>query len=685
MSSTGAFRRRTDATSSTTGDEGAGGPPTRRARRRGPNSAEADLGRDRRDGGVQGDEGRGVVEQPLPLEQCSRAVAAAAAAGDRADADGVGRRDDRAERERLRRTSSRARRARPGGEPDGERREHHEADRQGEDRVAAGPHLEEATSAAPRRTAGRAARRRAPPRARAAPAAAGRKAAATPTATSRRGADQPTFRDRPVTATMSSRAPTIQATVWGKVTGTQAPWRRSRGSVPSELPLVATSSPPTHHQWQPHHPGAVLRSSNGCSKMSHALLRPAARARRARPHGGAAADADPRDAGHQPRHPTLQTHPALAPLLPGGALKAGAAYAVPGSATLADGAAGRPERRRGVVRRGRDARFRREAAGRFGIDLERLVLVPHPGEQWLTVDRGDRRRAERGGASRRRARATTATSPAQRPAAAAGGDPDRARRLAAGGGDARGGAQRLGRARRRHRLPRLPRVTVGSTRRREGRAGAAELWLPAADECVLRAPAPHTAGGGELMRRGARAIVLWCPDWPVAPAATRSWHRRTTPSRSSRTGSCSPARRRRGRRGSSAAADPGGAGALHDSWWCCPTTRGSTRARSSRCSPRSRRSCPACSRCGPAPACSARGGPPGTTAGEEEAAADSVLGALAGAGSPDARVGIADGPFAAEQAASAPRRRGARAHRPAGRLAPPSWRRCRSRSPGCRS
>jgi hypothetical protein len=29
--------------------------------------------------------------------------------------------------------------------------------------------------------------------------------------------------------------------------------------------------------------------------------------------------------------------------------------------------------------------FGAEAAGRFGIDLERLVLVPHPGDQWLTV------------------------------------------------------------------------------------------------------------------------------------------------------------------------------------------------------------------------------------------------------------------------------------------------------------
>jgi hypothetical protein len=81
----------------------------------------------------------------------------------------------------------------------------------------------------------------------------------------------------------------------------------------------------------------------------------------------------------------LETHPALASLLPGGSLKAGAAYSVRGSTTLVMallagpsaagawcGVLGMPD-------------FGAEAAGRFGIDLERLVLVPHPGEQWLTV------------------------------------------------------------------------------------------------------------------------------------------------------------------------------------------------------------------------------------------------------------------------------------------------------------
>jgi len=82
---------------------------------------------------------------------------------------------------------------------------------------------------------------------------------------------------------------------------------------------------------------------------------------------------------------SLATHPALTSLLPGGALQAGAAYSVIGSTTLltallagpsGDGAwcgiVGVPE-------------FGAEAAGRCGVDLERLVMVPHPGEHWLSV------------------------------------------------------------------------------------------------------------------------------------------------------------------------------------------------------------------------------------------------------------------------------------------------------------
>jgi hypothetical protein len=81
----------------------------------------------------------------------------------------------------------------------------------------------------------------------------------------------------------------------------------------------------------------------------------------------------------------LPTHPALAELLPGGALSAGGSYAVSGSTTLAlallQGASaagawcavvGMPDL--GI-----------EAAAGLGVDLDRLVLVPHPGDRWLAV------------------------------------------------------------------------------------------------------------------------------------------------------------------------------------------------------------------------------------------------------------------------------------------------------------
>jgi hypothetical protein len=80
----------------------------------------------------------------------------------------------------------------------------------------------------------------------------------------------------------------------------------------------------------------------------------------------------------------LPTHPALAPLLDGG-LKEGAAYSVERSTALlmallaAPSAAGAWCAVVGVPE------FGVEAAERAGIDLERLVLVPHPGDQWLTV------------------------------------------------------------------------------------------------------------------------------------------------------------------------------------------------------------------------------------------------------------------------------------------------------------
>ncbi len=81
----------------------------------------------------------------------------------------------------------------------------------------------------------------------------------------------------------------------------------------------------------------------------------------------------------------LPTHPAIGELLPGGSLAAGGVYAVDNSTMLALGllqgpsAAGSWCAVVGVPDLGV------EAAAGLGLDLERLVLVPHPGEQWLSV------------------------------------------------------------------------------------------------------------------------------------------------------------------------------------------------------------------------------------------------------------------------------------------------------------
>ncbi|MEP6482097.1 MAG: hypothetical protein ABJA94_08840 [Rhodoglobus sp.] len=81
----------------------------------------------------------------------------------------------------------------------------------------------------------------------------------------------------------------------------------------------------------------------------------------------------------------IPTHPAIAGLLPGGGLKQGAVYSVERSAMLlmallaAPSAAGAWCAVVGVPE------FGVEAAQRFGIDLDRLVLVPHPGDDWLAV------------------------------------------------------------------------------------------------------------------------------------------------------------------------------------------------------------------------------------------------------------------------------------------------------------
>ncbi|HWM34015.1 MAG TPA: hypothetical protein VNR36_07225 [Pseudolysinimonas sp.] len=81
----------------------------------------------------------------------------------------------------------------------------------------------------------------------------------------------------------------------------------------------------------------------------------------------------------------LPTHPALAGLLPGGALAAGSAYGVTGSTTLALGMLQGPSAAGAWCAVVGMPDLGVESAAGLGIDLERLVLVPHPGEQWLAV------------------------------------------------------------------------------------------------------------------------------------------------------------------------------------------------------------------------------------------------------------------------------------------------------------
>jgi hypothetical protein len=81
----------------------------------------------------------------------------------------------------------------------------------------------------------------------------------------------------------------------------------------------------------------------------------------------------------------LPTADALVPLLPGGAIRSGASYSVHESLLLAmtmlqaASASGSWCAVVGIPS------FGAEAAAAAGIDLDRLVLVPDPGEQWLTV------------------------------------------------------------------------------------------------------------------------------------------------------------------------------------------------------------------------------------------------------------------------------------------------------------
>ncbi|WP_251858177.1 hypothetical protein [Herbiconiux sp. L3-i23] len=81
----------------------------------------------------------------------------------------------------------------------------------------------------------------------------------------------------------------------------------------------------------------------------------------------------------------LATSPMFAGLLPDGMMRAGAAYSIGGSLTLAMSMLAAPSAAGawcGVVG---VPEFGAQAAIARGIDLSRLVLVPDPGDHWLTV------------------------------------------------------------------------------------------------------------------------------------------------------------------------------------------------------------------------------------------------------------------------------------------------------------
>ena len=81
----------------------------------------------------------------------------------------------------------------------------------------------------------------------------------------------------------------------------------------------------------------------------------------------------------------MPTHPAIAKLLPGNGLQQGSTYSIDQSTTLLMALLAGPSAAGswcGVVG---VPEFGMEAAASFGIDLDRLVLVPHPGDQWLAV------------------------------------------------------------------------------------------------------------------------------------------------------------------------------------------------------------------------------------------------------------------------------------------------------------
>ena len=81
----------------------------------------------------------------------------------------------------------------------------------------------------------------------------------------------------------------------------------------------------------------------------------------------------------------LPTHPALAALLPGGGLRAGAVYTVAPSTSLLLSLLVGPSREGAWCAAIGMPTLGIEAAAALGVALERLVLIPDPGERWVGV------------------------------------------------------------------------------------------------------------------------------------------------------------------------------------------------------------------------------------------------------------------------------------------------------------
>lgn len=81
----------------------------------------------------------------------------------------------------------------------------------------------------------------------------------------------------------------------------------------------------------------------------------------------------------------LPVHSALADILPGGGLRAGAAYTVAPSASLLLSLMARPSQEGSWCAAVGMPELGAEAAAGLGVALERLVLVPEPGARWLGV------------------------------------------------------------------------------------------------------------------------------------------------------------------------------------------------------------------------------------------------------------------------------------------------------------